>query len=72
LYGPPGTGKSHLAKAAAGEAGQNVTFFSVTSSDLLSKWQGESEKLVRILFEKARAQAPSIVFVDEVRKVERR
>lgn len=65
LYGPPGTGKSFLAKATASEA-NNSTYLTVSTSDLVSKWLGESEKLIRALFSTARSQHPSIIFIDEV------
>jgi transitional endoplasmic reticulum ATPase len=64
MYGPPGTGKTLLAKAVANEAKSN--FISVKGPELLNKYVGESEKGVREVFEKARANAPTVVFFDEI------
>jgi transitional endoplasmic reticulum ATPase len=64
LYGPPGTGKTLLAKAVAREAEAN--FISTRSSDLLSKWYGESEQQIARLFARARQVAPCVIFIDEM------
>ena len=64
LYGPPGTGKTLMAKAVANEAQSN--FISIKGPELLNKYVGESEKGVREVFEKARSNAPTVVFFDEI------
>jgi transitional endoplasmic reticulum ATPase len=64
LYGPPGTGKTLLAKAVAKESEAN--FIAIKSSDLLSKWYGESEQQIARLFARARQVAPCVIFIDEI------
>jgi len=69
LYGPPGTGKTLLARAVAGEAG--VPFFAISGSDFVEMFVGVGASRVRDLFEQAKANAPSIIFIDEIDAVGR-
>ncbi len=64
MWGPPGTGKTMLAKATAGEI--DATFFTVTPAELLSKWVGEAEQNVKKLFDAAKQEKRSIIFIDEI------
>ncbi|RLG60446.1 AAA family ATPase, partial [Candidatus Geothermarchaeota archaeon] len=63
-YGPPGCGKTLLARAVANESGAH--FIVVNGPEIMSKWYGESEKRLRDIFEEARENAPSIIFIDEI------
>ena len=69
LYGPPGTGKTLLARAVAGEAG--VPFYSISGSDFVEMFVGVGASRVRDLFEQAKANAPAIIFMDEIDAVGR-
>lgn len=64
LYGPPGTGKTLLAKAVANECEAN--FFSIKGPEIMARYYGESEERLREVFDEARANAPAIIFIDEI------
>lgn len=70
FYGPPGTGKTLVARALANTctsgSGQKISFFMRKGADILSKWVGEAERQLRLLFDEARRMQPSIVFFDEI------
>lgn len=64
MYGPPGCGKTYIAKATAGE--MNARFINISLNEVLSQWQGESERLLNELFNSARRNTPCVLFIDEI------
>jgi SpoVK/Ycf46/Vps4 family AAA+-type ATPase len=70
FHGPPGTGKTLAARAlvnsCGGSNGQKVSFFMRKGADCLSKWVGEAERQLRLLFDTARQHAPAVIFFDEI------
>ncbi|MGP6206816.1 ATP-binding protein [Cuniculiplasma sp. SKW3] len=70
LFGPPGTGKTTIAKAISTNIG--ATFFNVTISELLSRYVGDSERIVSTLYDVARERSPSVVFLDEIESLVRK
>ncbi|XP_055842039.1 katanin p60 ATPase-containing subunit A-like 2 [Episyrphus balteatus] len=66
LHGPPGGGKTLLARVLCSETQGQITFFNVTSSCVTSKWRGESEKIIKVLFYYAKMHAPAVIFLDEI------
>ena len=69
FHGPPGTGKTLMARALASSCrsdGRSISFFMRKGADCLSKWVGEAERQLRLLFEEAKNSQPSIIFFDEI------